>query len=104
MVGIKTLTIGYTKDITLAEEIAREAGANMLVIRTCPEGDTLNLDEDDRAMWIERGWRLESHSAFKALIEEAPAEPDDQVQQKKRRTEALRGDSEGGRLKANTRV
>ena len=30
MIGIKTLTIGYTKDIELAEEIARKAGAKEL--------------------------------------------------------------------------
>lgn len=30
MLGIQTLTIGYTKDIELAEEIARQAGAKEL--------------------------------------------------------------------------
>ena len=30
MLGIQTLTIGYTKDIGLAEEIAKEAGAKEL--------------------------------------------------------------------------
>lgn len=105
MIGIKTLTIGYTRDITLAEEIAREAGANELVIRTCPEGDTLNLSKSDQAMWIEKGWRLEGHVACKTLIEELPHEPEDRYQQKnKRQRQALGGYSEGGRLTASMQV
>ena len=52
MVGIKTLTIGYTKDIELAEKAARATGMRRLSIQTCPEGHSLNLNEEERAKWL----------------------------------------------------
>ncbi|KAL9118119.1 MAG: hypothetical protein Q9187_005337 [Circinaria calcarea] len=67
MLGIKTLTIGYTKDIELAEEIAKDAGAEELVIRVCPEGNTLHLSREERREWINRGWRLGEATAHKTL-------------------------------------
>jgi len=47
MKGVKNLDIGYTKDIGLAETIARILGANQLVTQMCPEGRTLNLNGDE---------------------------------------------------------
>lgn len=99
--GIQTLTIGYTKDIELAEAIAREAGVKELsktfhtlfpptantnhiatttiVIRTCPEGEDLFLSRSERAKWIERGWRLVGRTARKTLINESPEQPASQI-------------------------
>ena len=68
MVGIKALTIGYTKDIELAERVAGATGAKELIIETRPEGDTLMLDEDEQAEWRKRGWRLEGRTAKKTLV------------------------------------
>lgn len=68
MIGIQSLTIGYTKDIELAEKIARATGANELIIRTCPEGHTLNLNKEEKARWLEHGWRLEGQTAHKTLM------------------------------------
>ena len=73
MVGIKTLTIGYTKDIELAEDIARATGAQELIIRTCPEGHGLNLNSEERETWLGNRWRLEGKAAHKTLIAEPPA-------------------------------
>ena len=42
----KCLTIGYTKDIELAEQVARATGAKELIIETRPEGDTLMLSTE----------------------------------------------------------
>ena len=67
MTGVERLEIGYTKDIGLAEEIARKVGANQLVIRTCPEGHTLNLDSDEQMTWRARGWILDGALATKML-------------------------------------
>lgn len=115
MLGIQTLTIGYTKDIALAETIARETGAKELIIRTCPEARSLNLSKNDQAMWIEKGWRLEGHLACKTLIEETAEEEDARMKQIKivngvsrkdrmQRTISWEGYSEGGRLKAGMEV
>lgn len=68
MVGIKTLTIGYTKDIELAETRARVTGVRRLSIQTCPEGHSLNLNEEKRAKWLNQGWRLEGKAAYKTLV------------------------------------
>ena len=68
MVGIKTLTIGYTKDIELAEKAARATGVRRLSIQTCPEGHSLNLNEEGRAKWLDQGWRLEGKTACKTLV------------------------------------
>lgn len=107
MVGIKVLTIGYTKDIELAENIARATGANELIIETRPEGDTLMLDEDEQAEWIKRGWRLEGRTAKKTLvadIAEDEAKMEDVGQKKISNLQAQRSGQENfeaGRLKAN---
>ena len=67
IIGIKTLTIGYTKDIELAEEIAKDAGAEELIIRVHPLGDSLTLSQDERNQWVEKGWRLDQATAYKKL-------------------------------------
>lgn len=68
MIGIKTLTIGYTKDIELAEKIARATGAKQLLIETRPEGDTLMLNAEEQTKWRSRDWRLEGRTAKKTLV------------------------------------
>lgn len=80
MRGLQRLEVGYTKDIKLAEEIARKAGANELIVRTCPEDHTLNLDESEQKVWRARGWKLDGPIATKIL----------------RRTEDLRQESSPG--------
>ena len=67
IVGIKTLTIGYTKDIELAESIAKDAGAEELIIRVHPLGNSLTLSQEERTRWIENGWRLDQATAQKKL-------------------------------------
>ena len=89
MVGIKALTIGYTKDIQLAEEIAHDAGAKELIIRVHPEGDTLGLNTDERQAWTEKGWRLQGATAHKSLTRKDVA----------RLTQTKEQRSEGGMLK-----
>ncbi len=106
MIGIKTLTIGYTKDIELAENIARATGAQELLIETRPEGDTLMLDVEEQAEWRNRGWRLEGRTAKKILVanlvEENPAEVNqDERKNKMRNVYTDRDDPDAGRLKAN---
>ena len=106
MIGIKTLTIGYTKDIELAENIARATGAQELLIETRPEGDTLMLDEEEQAEWRNRGWRLEGRTAKKILVanlvEGNPAEVNqDERKNKMRDVYTNRDDPDAGRLKAN---
>ena len=111
MTGVKKLTIGYTKDIGLAEKVARTAGAYELIIQTRPEGQSLDLDKEERAEWLEHGWRLEGKTAYKLLFVEAPEEQDSPSQEHRsngqkhnkgvKREEVLHNDySEGGRLKA----
>ncbi|MCJ1399769.1 hypothetical protein MMC11_002972 [Xylographa trunciseda] len=91
IVGIKTLTIGYTKDIELAEEIAHDAGAEELIIRVYPEGETLGLNNEERKVWAKKGWRLEGATARKSLIRKDVL--------LLRQTEEE--ESEGGRLKGS---
>ncbi len=115
MVGIKTLTIGYTKDIELAEKIARSTGANELEIETCLEGHKLFLNDEEQQHWRNKGWRLEGKVARKMLLIDSTKEHDEQEQEmedvkmdtKKRRVQremSHKGYSEGGRLKANMQV
>ena len=66
--GIKTLTIGYTKDIELAEEIAKGAGAEELIIRVHALGNSLTLSQEERTRWIAKGWRLDQATAYKKLV------------------------------------
>ena len=106
MVGIKTLTIGYTKDHELAEKIARATGAEELLIETRPEGETLMLDTEEQAKWRNRGWRLEGRTAKKTLLANTPEENsmDGTNVEKKRELQkaySAGGYSEGGRLKAD---
>ncbi|MCJ1287316.1 hypothetical protein MMC26_006664 [Xylographa opegraphella] len=89
MVGIKILTIGYTKDIELAEEIAHDAGAEELIIQVHPEGDTLGLNNEERKAWAAKGWRLEGAMAHKRLTRNGVA----------RSKQTKEEDSEGGMLK-----
>lgn len=116
MVGIKTLTIGYTKDIELAEKIARSTGAQALEIETCPEGRKLFLNDYEQQYWQEKGWRLEGKTARKTLIKEEGID-DDEAHQRRRdrsltkikkrivqRELSDEGYSEGGRLKANMEI
>jgi len=61
------MEIGYTKDIALAEEIARKAGARELWIRSCPESCTLNLNREDKKQWQSKGWSFDGAVAKKIL-------------------------------------
>ena len=108
MIGIKTLTIGYTKDIGLAEQIARATGAKELLIETRPEGNTLMLNTEEQAEWRNRGWTLEGRTAKKTLIADIVNYHlgDESERERKRRsdvqsTHLKEGYSEGGRLKAD---
>ena len=38
IVGIKRLTVGYTKDIYLVEDVARAPRVDEIIVRVCPEG------------------------------------------------------------------
>lgn len=105
MVGIHTLTIGYTKDIELAENIARATGAKELVIRVCPEGESLRLDNEGRTMWINKGWTLEAATAHKTLVfnQEDKDRLEGDVKRQKltaERRRLRRGHPEAGRLTA----
>ena len=71
IVGIKTLTIGYTKDIELAEKIAKGAGAEELIIRVHALGNSLTLSQEERSRWMARGWRLDQVTAYKKLIKDS---------------------------------
>ena len=102
MIGIKTLTIGYTRDIELAEEIARATGAKELHIETRPEGHTLMLDIEDQAEWRKRGWKLEGRTAKKELVADTVDDrADDERKSKIQSGHTTEGYSEGGRLKAS---
>ena len=68
-IGLRKLTIGYTKDIQLAEEIAKAAGVQELIIRIRPQGKTLCLDHTEEARWLERGWRFEGAVAKKNFVQ-----------------------------------
>lgn len=105
MVGIKTLTIGYTRDIELAEKVARATGANDLRIETMPEGQTLLLDAEEQAEWRKRDWELVGRTAKKKLRADA-VEDRTEAEKKSRiqRGHRNEGYSEGGRLKASMLV
>ena len=105
MVGIKTLTIGYTRDIELAEKIARATGAKELRIETMPEGETLMLNDEEQAKWRKEGWNLEGRTAKKKLV--ADTEDDRTEDERKSKIQSghiSEGYSEGGRLKASMLV
>ena len=109
MIGIKTLTIGYTKDIELAEKVARATGAKHLSVETRPEGDTLSLNTEEQAEWRRRGWKLEGRTAKKALManvveDHARDGIKEETKSEVQKNEAQGGYSEGGRLKANMLV
>ncbi|CAD6577579.1 MAG: hypothetical protein ASARMPREDX12_008402 [Alectoria sarmentosa] len=106
MIGIKTLTIGYTKDIELAEKIARATGAKHLLIETRPEGDTLMLNAEEQAKWRSRDWRLEGRTAKKTLVTNIVEDYSGNRTEKESKSEMQGGHkserwSEGGRLKAS---
>ena len=103
MIGIKTLTIGYTKDIELAEKIARATGAQNLAIETRPEGDTLLLNSEEQAKWISRGWALDGRTAKKTLAAIVEDEKGNRVDEKKDEVQrrGQESGSEGGRLMAS---
>lgn len=106
MIGVKTLTIGYTKDIKLAEKIARATGAKELIIETRPEGDTLMLNAKEQGKWRKRGWRLEGRKAKKTLMANIVEDHSGNGTEEERRSEMQRGPtregySGGGRLKAS---
>ena len=109
MIGIKTLTIGYTKDIELAEKIARATGVEELFIETRPEGDTLMLDKKEQAEWRKRGWTLQGRSAMKKL-RASSVEEEIEIRTKKHKKRKMEGKypskdySEGGRLTASMLV
>jgi len=69
IVGIQTLTLGYTKDFDLAERVARAARVQELVVRICPNSGGIMLNQRERSHWLGRGWRLERAVAQKTLIE-----------------------------------
>ena len=108
MVGIQTLTIGYTKDIVLAEKIARSTGAKELRIETCPEGHQLFLNDDERGDWESKGWRLEGKVARKVFSPEVKGNASDTREMREKRDveEELSCDdpSDRGRLKARMQV
>ena len=103
MVGIKTLTIGYTKDFELAEKIARATGAKELAIETRPEGDTLMLSAEEQAEWRNRGWLLVGRTAKKTLVADHAGEnqPEKEKKSEIQSVHGKEGFSEGGRLKAH---
>ena len=116
MSGIHTLTIGYTKDRYLAEEIARATGAKELIILTCLEGNSLHLDTAERKEWIRNGWTLDGKKAHK-ILKEVSTEEDEEQKKKEtgetkqesrkhwiQRASSHEGYSEGGRLKAYMQV
>ncbi|MCJ1255188.1 hypothetical protein MMC24_003004 [Lignoscripta atroalba] len=90
MAGIKSLTIGYTKDVELAEEIAKCAGAEELIIRVRPEADSLGLNDEEQAKWLENGWHLEGATARKQVARDKTLKRPRQAQ----------SSSEDGRLKS----
>lgn len=91
MVGIRTLAIGYTKDIELAERIAKDAGVEELIISVRPEGISLGLNDPERKQWSNAGWRLEGTTARKHLDKRTIA----------RELSFQDQDSQGGRLKSS---
>ena len=105
MVGIKTLTIGYTRDIELAEKVARATGAKELRIETTPEGNTLLLDKKEQAEWRTRGWELEGRTAKKKLMADTVEDGTEAERKSTIQSGHISGGySEGGRLKASMLV
>ena len=109
MVGIKTLAIGYTKDIKLAEKIARATGAKELFIETRPEGNTLMLNAEEQTKWRNKGWKLEGRIAKKTLRADSVGEnfvdgAEDEKKSEIQNGYMSEGHSEPGRLKANMLV
>lgn len=106
MIGIKTLTIGYTRDIELAEKVARATGATELFVETRPEGDTLTLSMEEQAEWRKRGWRLEGRTAKMTLManlvkNQSGDESEEDGMGESQSYQMSEGYSEGGRLKAS---
>lgn len=106
MIGIKTLTIGYTRDIELAEKVARATGATELLVETRPEGDTLTLSGKEQVAWRKRGWRLEGRTAKKTLkanlVKDHSGDENEQCRKGEVQSDHMgEGYSEGGRLKAS---
>ena len=103
MIGIKNLTIGYTKDIDLAEETARATGAQNLTIETRPEGDTLLLNSEEQAEWRSKGWALDGRTAKKTLVANMEDGKGDCIDEKKDEVQSKgkQSYSEGGRLMAS---
>lgn len=109
MVGIKSLTIGYTKDIELAEQVARATGAKELIIETRPEGDTLMLNSEEKAQWSKRNWTLQGRTARKTLVADVVNDYPSNAVKEERKSEIQSGHvkegySEGGRLMASMLV
>ncbi|KAI9814206.1 MAG: hypothetical protein M1827_003372 [Pycnora praestabilis] len=67
MRGLKQLTVGYTRDVILAEEIARTAGVEEIIIRVRPEDHHHGLTREEHAQWIIGGWHFEGAEAHKTL-------------------------------------
>ena len=103
IIGINDLTIGYTKDIELAESIARATGAQNLAIETRPEGDTLLLNSEEQAEWRSRGWALDGRTAKKTLVANVEDQKRNLLDEKKDEVQRRvhQSYSEGGRLMAN---
>ncbi|MCJ1359573.1 MAG: hypothetical protein MMC33_009575 [Icmadophila ericetorum] len=59
IMGIKKLTIGYTRDFELAEEVAQCVGAQEVVVRVRPEGTWVGLSCEEQGQWLSKGWRVE---------------------------------------------
>ena len=109
IIGLHTLTIGYTKDIALAVKIARSTGAKALEIETCPQGTKLFLNDEEQRHWCDEGWRLEGRTARMTLTKDAMDEESADKQRvhtsrtlsKKRRLQGKLSDEGSGRLLAN---
>lgn len=49
IVGIQTLTLGYTKNLDLAERVARTARVQELIVRICPKSGGIVLNQRERS-------------------------------------------------------
>ncbi|CAF9941851.1 MAG: hypothetical protein ALECFALPRED_009354, partial [Alectoria fallacina] len=54
-------------DVELAKKATRATGVRRLSIQTCPEGQSLNLNEE-RAKVLDQFWRLEGKAAYKTQV------------------------------------
>ncbi|KAF2091722.1 hypothetical protein K490DRAFT_61151 [Saccharata proteae CBS 121410] len=70
-VGLRKLTIGYTKDLDLAQKVANSVGAEELVVQLAPESRWYGVDDLDRAAWISKGWTIEDREARKHFAKPA---------------------------------